>query len=195
MEKLTNYTTKTGVSWVTPSLISSYKKGITRGASQVAKISPLYTPKPNFVQTALKTQFSLQKIELLNVQALDSIARFNTTVESKLAQKLEQSLLAQKSITAIKKESTLVINSNMNTRLRVLAETSPVDAQSTGQLFAYELLEIKNVSGMAEILTAGDDNVCSECADLENQVYTITEAMGIIPVHARCRCAWRPILT
>jgi len=34
--------------------------------------------------------------------------------------------------------------------------------------------------------------VCSECSDLEGNVYTIKEAHGMIPLHPNCRCAWKP---
>jgi hypothetical protein len=47
---------------------------------------------------------------------------------------------------------------------------------------------------LAEIITAGDDDVCIVCQDLEDDnPYTIAEARGLIPAHPHCRCAWAPL--
>jgi hypothetical protein len=47
---------------------------------------------------------------------------------------------------------------------------------------------------LAEIVTAGDDDVCEECQDLEDDnPYTIAQARGLIPAHPHCRCAWAPL--
>jgi hypothetical protein len=40
--------------------------------------------------------------------------------------------------------------------------------------------------------TAGDDLVCPICEELEDEVYLISEARGLIPVHIECRCAFVP---
>jgi hypothetical protein len=43
------------------------------------------------------------------------------------------------------------------------------------------------------IVTAGDDLVCEDCLDLEaNNPYRLQEALGLIPAHVNCRCAWEP---
>lgn len=47
-------------------------------------------------------------------------------------------------------------------------------------------------SQLVEVLTAGDDDVCEECQDLEGETYTYTEAIGLLPVHPSCRCAIVP---
>lgn len=47
-------------------------------------------------------------------------------------------------------------------------------------------------SSIVEFVTAGDDDVCPVCEDLEGRVFTYTEAIGLIPVHPYCRCAVVP---
>ncbi len=35
---------------------------------------------------------------------------------------------------------------------------------------------------------------CEQCSSLEGEVYRVSEAHGIIPVHPNCRCCWRPFV-
>lgn len=50
-----------------------------------------------------------------------------------------------------------------------------------------------NVHVRAEFSTAGDDRVCSVCAGLEGEIYTLDEAADLIPVHPNCRCITLPV--
>ena len=57
---------------------------------------------------------------------------------------------------------------------------------NTGVLQAY----VNKGVYMVDIKTAGDDRVCDECIEIENNnPYTIEEAMNLIPVHSLCRCS------
>jgi hypothetical protein len=47
--------------------------------------------------------------------------------------------------------------------------------------------------GEVDIVTAGDEDVCQECQDLEDEgPYSIDEARSLIPAHPWCRCAFVP---
>lgn len=47
---------------------------------------------------------------------------------------------------------------------------------------------------LVEILTAGDDDVCEDCEDIESGgPYEIDEARGMFPAHPFCRCAFVPV--
>jgi hypothetical protein len=50
------------------------------------------------------------------------------------------------------------------------------------------------VEADVEHQTAGDSRVCPQCASLQGTRYTIAEARGVVPVHPRCRCAWKPVV-
>jgi len=77
-------------------------------------------------------------------------------------------------------------------RARILASTEVVRAHATAQLTEFERQGAEEVAGIAEVrfTTAGDRKVCPVCKSLEDQVFTITEAKGVIPVHPNCRCRW-----
>lgn len=80
-------------------------------------------------------------------------------------------------------------------RVRTTVETEVVESYSEGQLDMLEHLGIRDVDVEDEILftTAGDKKVCKRCRALAaKNPYTTTTARGLIPVHPRCRCKWKP---
>jgi hypothetical protein len=101
-------------------------------------------------------------------------------------------------------------------RSEALANTVLVSAHAYGSLDTYQAAGVTHVALRAEvnrarpthdartprapvqrtlvaIQTAGDDLVCQECQDLENDnPYRLQEALGLIPAHPNCRCAWVP---
>lgn len=42
--------------------------------------------------------------------------------------------------------------------------------------------------------TSPDERLCPICAVLEGTIYTLEQAVGVIPQHANCRCQWIPLL-
>lgn len=68
-------------------------------------------------------------------------------------------------------------------RAEMIARTEHARAVNTGTLQAYENYNV----GEVEIITAGDDDVCDDCLDLEsNNPYTLNEAQDLLPVHPNC---------
>ena len=53
---------------------------------------------------------------------------------------------------------------------------------------------MEGVVVQGELQTAGDDRVCSRCAELQGQVFTLDKIEGMIPVHPQCRCIALPVL-
>ncbi len=77
-------------------------------------------------------------------------------------------------------------------RAQILARTEIIRAHSEATLQEFDNWGIEGVSVKAEWITAGDDRVCAQCADLEGSVFTLEQARGMLPLHAQCRCAWLP---
>ena len=82
------------------------------------------------------------------------------------------------------------------TRARTLARTETIHAHSEATLNRYESMlgADAQVTGKAELLTAGDRRVCPICESLEGTVFSLTEARGVVPVHPNCRCAFLPVV-
>lgn len=85
-----------------------------------------------------------------------------------------------------------------------LANVAVVDSVNRGILKRFEQIGIVLVGLQIELAfwqTAEDDRVCIRCQQGTTQdngfgpgVYTIQQAAGLLPVHIRCRCRWRPVL-
>ncbi|MCR5027167.1 MAG: hypothetical protein K6A34_06985 [Methanobrevibacter sp.] len=74
-------------------------------------------------------------------------------------------------------------NVSVSRRAEMIARTEHARAVNTGTLQAYENYNV----GEVEIITAGDDDVCDDCLDLEsNNPYTLNEAQDLLPVHPNC---------
>lgn len=72
-------------------------------------------------------------------------------------------------------------------------ETTITKAHHLASIQEYEIWDIQNVNVQVEFSTMNDNKVCSICASLDGQVFTLGQIRTIIPVHVRCRCFARPI--
>jgi hypothetical protein len=107
-------------------------------------------------------------------------------------------------------------------RLILLVNTAVVGALNAGKLLAYGSNGIDKVGiepewlprttkdsivnkhghrhlgiwrdeDLVNVLTAGDDDVCEDCADIAAEgPYSLDDAAGLIPAHPNCRCAFVP---
>lgn len=105
----------------------------------------------------------------------------------------------------------VVLNKVARARLILMSHNLITAAFNGGKLTAYETLGVNRVGVIAEtipatakkprrgfgdatvqILTAGDDNVCPICEDLEGAEFELRDAWGVLPIHPNCRCVWIP---
>lgn len=77
-------------------------------------------------------------------------------------------------------------------RAQILARTEVIRAHHQGMMQTYKNWGVEGIEIMAELRTAGDNRVCSECSSLQGNFYTIKEASNLIPVHPQCRCIALP---
>ena len=74
-------------------------------------------------------------------------------------------------------------------RAEMIAITERSRAFNTGKLQTYMDYGVQ----LVDVFTMHDEKVCQQCIDLENNnPYTIQEAEGLLPVHPRCRCVYKP---
>ena len=73
-------------------------------------------------------------------------------------------------------------------RCTMITKTEYGRTVNTGLLQGY----VNNGVYSVNIVTAGDDRVCDDCIEIENNnPYSVDEAMNLIPVHSLCRCSIR----
>ena len=77
-------------------------------------------------------------------------------------------------------------------RARTLARTEVIGSHAAATLNSFKEAGLEGVKVLAEFATAGDAQVCEQCAALEGQIYSMEKAEGLIPVHPNCRCTLIP---
>jgi len=77
-------------------------------------------------------------------------------------------------------------------RAEILARTEIIRAHHLGTIQEYRNQGLFNIVVKAEWKTAGDNRVCTRCASLEGQVFTLDEIEPMIPLHPQCRCIALP---
>jgi SPP1 gp7 family putative phage head morphogenesis protein len=77
-------------------------------------------------------------------------------------------------------------------RARTLARTEVIGSHAAATLNSFREAGLVGVKVLAEFATAGDAQVCEQCAALEGQIYSMEKAEGLIPVHPNCRCTFIP---
>lgn len=73
-----------------------------------------------------------------------------------------------------------------------VARTEVNGAYNKGRLDGFKQ---SGVVDRVQFSTSPDERLCPICAILEGMVYTLEQAVGVIPQHPNCRCQWIPILT
>jgi len=123
------------------------------------------------------TDYEFDLVRNLNTELCYGIREtiFNAVATGQSTQKTTQQLLEL--------PLTPIGNVSPRRRAEMIARTEHARAVNTGTLQAYENFGV----GEAEIITAGDSNVCDDCADLEeHNPYTLSEAQSLLPVHPNC---------
>ncbi len=72
-----------------------------------------------------------------------------------------------------------------------VASTEVTKAYIEGKLEGYRQFGIVDY---VQFLVTPDERLCERCEPLNGQIYKISEAQGIIPVHPRCRCTFVPYI-
>lgn len=134
------------------------------------------------------------RVAILQQRSYSELEGINDEMSRKLSRRLSQGVAQGKSPKEIADEIVDDIDISI-TRARTLARTETISAHAEASLDAYEEAGIDGVEVEAEFMTAGDDEVCEECEDLEGEIMEIEDARGLIPVHPNCRCAFLPVVS
>lgn len=154
-----------------------YEAGAKHGYNQLNKIVG-YTLADKETLYHLK-KYNYELIKNVNNDAIQNIRKTLTRAEAEGLHPFETArLLRDEGLEPIKGLSPLQ-------RARMIARTESRRANTVGSAQAYANYGVTK----AIIITAGDDNVCEDCLDLEaNNPHPLMELAQQIPVHPNCRC-------
>jgi SPP1 gp7 family putative phage head morphogenesis protein len=186
-----------GRPWTALYTDAAYRRGIINAffaSRRVASALVGDMTEEAFLRHSFAQGESTAKVRLLATRAYEGLAGITATVGTQLNRLLAQGLAEGRNPRQIARQMVETIDDIGIRRARTLARTEIIYAHAEGQLWAYEELGVEQLGIKAEWSTAGDDRVCPLCAAREGQVYKVSEAHGLIPLHPNCRCAWIPVV-
>jgi SPP1 gp7 family putative phage head morphogenesis protein len=83
-----------------------------------------------------------------------------------------------------------IVQVDKKMRANLIARTETTRLASQGALEQYKTHDINSVAWVA----AFSDRTCPICEANNNKIYSVNEAVGLIPAHTMCRCTWRAVV-
>jgi SPP1 gp7 family putative phage head morphogenesis protein len=72
-----------------------------------------------------------------------------------------------------------------------ISRTEIIMSSSQGTLEGYAESGVVN---KAEFYTAMDERTCDDCNSFHQEVFSLEDAVPMIPLHPNCRCTWLPVI-
>jgi SPP1 gp7 family putative phage head morphogenesis protein len=190
--------------WTNIYISDSYRRGVMRARYQLTAagfdVPPL--EQTGGIAVSMSSPFHVDRLGLLYTRAFNDLKGITSAMDTQISRVLSQGLADGLGAREIARDLRSVLSGGIvdtlgrfipaKRRAELLARTEIIRAHAEAQLQEFKSWQIAQVTVKAELVTAGDNRVCNQCADLERSVFTLEEAQGMIPVHASCRCAWIP---
>lgn len=195
--------------WTNLFIEDSYRRGVLRARAQMVQ-GGFDVPSMDAtggIAVGMQNTFHVDRLGLLYTRTFNELKGITDAMDQMLSRVLAQGMADGLGPRTIAKQLTAVIRGTggdlaltdalgrfmpAERRAQILARTEIIRAHAEAQLQEFENWGVVEVNVKAEWITAGDNRVCPECADLEGSIFTIEVARGMIPLHAQCRCAWIP---
>lgn len=201
----------TETAWTNMYIEDSYKRGVIRSRYELEKAG---YPVPGMEETggiaaSMANPFHIDRVGLIFTRTYEDLKGITSTMSNQISKILGQGIadgdgprdLARKLNTVITGQGdTLAITDSIGRfiparrRAEILARTEIIRAHHSAMIQEYKNWGEIGLVVQAELATAGDDRVCSQCQELEGKVYTLDQATNLIPVHPQCRCIALPVL-
>ncbi len=204
--------------WSNKYIFDSYERGVARARTQLIQqgYSVPRLSETGGIAASMASPIHLDRVGLLYTRAFNELRGITAAMEIQMSRYLSQGLIdglgpsqiaralnaavigggadLGLEISYVNPRTGQQVNYFMPGRRRaeILARTETIRAHAHGTLQEYQNWGVVGVHVEAELITAGDDRVCEQCANLEGSIFAIKDAWQVIPVHAQCRCAWIP---
>lgn len=188
----TTQRTVAAAAWQNVYLRSAYQKGLASAYNSLRAAGASVSQR--FIDAAFYRPIHADKVGLIFTRVYSDLRGITESMDRRISRSLADSLLEGSGAMQTAENLAEVVSGLGVTRARALARTETIRAHAEGTLNSFEEAGIEGVEVQSEFSTAGDESVCPECEELEGQVYSVSEAHGIIPVHPNCRCAWLPVV-
>jgi len=196
--------------WTNIFISDSYKRGVWRARYELKKKG---YPVPGVEQSGgidviMGTPFHIDMVGLAFTRAFEGLKGITAVMDTQISQILAMGLVDGDNPRVLARKLVSVINGSggdlsitdslgrfipAKRRAAMLARTEIIRAHHLANIQEYKNWGALGVIVVAEWGTAGDDRVCTECAGLHGNRYTLNEIEHMIPRHPNCRCIAIPV--
>lgn len=179
-------------SWQNIYLDSAYQRGIAQSGREIRGAGGSVSNR--WIDAAFNRPIHADAVGLIYTRAYGELEGVTAAMEQAISRALARGLAEGRGMRELAAALEDEVDGIGIDRARTIARTETIAAHAEASLNAYEEAGIEGVEVEAEFATAGDEQVCPECEDLEGNVYSLDDARGVIPVHPNCRCAFIPVI-
>lgn len=177
--------------WQNTYIRSAYQRGVAH-ADLAMKEQGIADPPTDVLDAVFRKPMHADALGLLFTRSFNELEGVTDAMADEMARVLAEGLSQGWNPNRMARELNDRVDAVGLHRARMIARTETVRATNEAALNRYSEFDqrIEGVTVVAEYATAGDLRVCPECAALDGQIYSLSDARGVIPVHPNCRCFW-----
>lgn len=195
--------------WTNRYVTDSYQKGVIRARQEMTKAG-LDVPSidtTSGIGGSMSMPVHLDRLGILYTRTFNELKNITQAMSGQISRVLTQGLADGDNPRTLARKLVAIINGGgaelgitdslgryipAKRRAEILARTEIIRAHHMGMVQEYRNWGLEGVKVQAEFRTAQDDRVCTECASLHGNVYSLDEIEKMIPVHPQCRCIALP---
>lgn len=148
--------------------------------------------REEFLRSAFGAPVGKERLEVLVSRVFTDLKGVNEAMAAKLQRVLADGLARGTGARELAREIDRAIEGIGLGRSLLIARSEIIRSHAEGQLLAFERLGVEELGVMVEWRVArdlkgdADERVCPQCAEMDEEVYSIQDARGLIPYHPGC---------
>ena len=205
--------------WTNIYIYDSYKRGVIRARQELKKAGYKVpsVEESGGIDAIMGAPFHIDQVGLIFTRAFEQLRGITAQMDTQISQILGQAMVDGDGSRVVTRKLVSVINGggaelgldisyiNPRTgqlveywmpakqRAEILARTEVIRAHHLANIQEYKNWRALGIRVIAEWGTAGDDRVCSQCANLHGNRYKLEVIEHMIPIHPQCRCIAIPV--
>jgi SPP1 gp7 family putative phage head morphogenesis protein len=198
--------------WTNKYISDSYKRGVMRARYELNKAG-FGVPSMDAtggIEVSMSAPVHLDRVGLLFTRVFNDLKGITDAMDLQISRVLAQGMADGDNPIRLAQKLTAVINGKgvgdlgitdtlgrfipARRRAEILARTEIIRAHHQATIQEYRNWAVRGVIVKAEWMTAGDNRVCNQCADLQGEVFTLDQVQNMIPLHPQCRCIALPYI-
>jgi len=189
--------------WTNKYIQTAYQRGMIRGVTELNNKGyqvPSFDKIPGGITAAFNRPFHLDKVGLVYTRTFEGLKGITDEMSKQISRTLAQGIADGKGPMELARQLNDRVDKIGITRSRILARTEIIRAHHVATIQMYDNWGAVGVKVMAEWITAEDGRVCPDCSSMARRdkgfgkgIYTLDQAMGLIPFHPQCRCVCIPL--